>query len=112
MKVYISCDIEGIAGITDWEEATKTHGTYPEFREEMTAEVLAACEGAIAAGATEILIWWTWVYLRYGHTWQHHGRRSLARIARAGWRAGRPLRSRNSGRWARGLCTVHRPDGR
>ncbi|MFO1055515.1 MAG: M55 family metallopeptidase [Dongiaceae bacterium] len=56
MKVYISCDIEGIAGITDWEEATKTHGTYPEFREEMTAEVVAACEGAIAAGATEILI--------------------------------------------------------
>src|SRR5262245_7465095 len=56
MKVYISADIEGIAGITDWEEATKTHGTYGEFREEMTNEVVAACEGAITAGATEILI--------------------------------------------------------
>ena len=56
MKVYISADIEGIAGITDWEEATKPHPTYPEFREEMTSEVVAACEGAIAAGATEILI--------------------------------------------------------
>jgi D-amino peptidase len=56
MKVYISADIEGIAGITDWEEATKTHATYGEFREEMTNEVVAACEGAITAGATEILI--------------------------------------------------------
>ncbi|HEY7688966.1 MAG TPA: M55 family metallopeptidase [Dongiaceae bacterium] len=56
MKVYISADIEGIAGITHWDEADKTHDTYPEFREEMTNEVAAACEGAVAAGAREILI--------------------------------------------------------
>ena len=56
MKVYISADIEGIAGITDWEEARKPQPTYPEFREEMTNEVVAACDGAIEAGATEILI--------------------------------------------------------
>jgi D-amino peptidase len=56
MKIYISADIEGVAGITNWEEARKEHATYPEFREAMTAEVVAACEGAIAAGATEILI--------------------------------------------------------
>jgi D-amino peptidase len=56
MKVYISADIEGITGITDWEEATKTHATYGEFRERMTDEVVAACEGAIEAGAKEILI--------------------------------------------------------
>ncbi len=56
MKVYISADIEGVAGITNWEEARKEHPTYPEFREEMTAEVVAACEGAMAAGASEILI--------------------------------------------------------
>ncbi|MDY0881430.1 M55 family metallopeptidase [Dongia soli] len=56
MKVYISCDIEGIAGITHWDEATKTHPTYPEFREQMTREAIAACNGAIAAGATEILL--------------------------------------------------------
>ena len=56
MKVYISADIEGIAGITHWDEATKSHDTYPEFREEMTNEVVAACEGAITAGAREILI--------------------------------------------------------
>jgi D-amino peptidase len=56
MKIYISADIEGIAGISHWEEATKTHDTYQEVRAEMTDEVVAACEGAIGAGATEILI--------------------------------------------------------
>jgi D-amino peptidase len=56
MKVYISADIEGVAGITHWDEASKTHPTYGEFRERMTSEVVAACEGAIAAGASEILI--------------------------------------------------------
>jgi D-amino peptidase len=56
MKVYISADIEGVAGITNWNEAEKNHPDYPEFRQRMTDEVVAACEGAIAAGATEILI--------------------------------------------------------
>src|SRR5258705_2267272 len=56
LKVYISADIEGVAGITDWEEARKAQPAYPEFREEMTSEVVADCEGAIAAGATDILI--------------------------------------------------------
>ena len=56
MKIYISADIEGVAGITNWEEARKEHAAYPEFREAMTAEVVAACEGAIAAGASEIVI--------------------------------------------------------
>src|SRR4051812_29304338 len=56
MKVYISADIEGTAGITNWEEADKPHATYQEFRERMTDEVVAACEGAIKAGAKEILV--------------------------------------------------------
>src|SRR3546814_17699783 len=56
MKIYISADIEGVDGITNWNEAEKNHPDYPEFRERMTEEVVAACEGAIAAGATEILI--------------------------------------------------------
>lgn len=56
MKIYISADIEGVAGITHWDEANKAHPTYPEFRERMTNEVVAACEGAIAAGADEIWI--------------------------------------------------------
>ncbi len=56
MKVYISVDIEGVAGIAHWDEANHEHRAYPEFRQQMTREALAACEGATAAGATEILI--------------------------------------------------------
>lgn len=54
MKVYISIDIEGVAGITHWDEAEHDHKAHPQFQERMTGEAVAACEGAIAAGATEI----------------------------------------------------------
>ena len=56
MKVYISVDIEGVAGITHWDETNKAHADYPEFREQMTGEAVAAIEGARAAGATEIWV--------------------------------------------------------
>lgn len=56
MKIYLSADIEGITGITDWAEADLAHADNAEFRERMTAEVVAACEGALAAGATEICV--------------------------------------------------------
>src|SRR5512142_1232397 len=56
MKVYISADIEGITGTTHWDETEKKHADYAEFREQMTAEVVAACEGALAAGASEIWV--------------------------------------------------------
>ncbi|HEX7107799.1 MAG TPA: M55 family metallopeptidase, partial [Aestuariivirga sp.] len=56
MKVYISVDIEGVAGITHWDETNKAHIDYPEFREQMTREAVAAIEGARAAGATEIWV--------------------------------------------------------
>jgi D-amino peptidase len=56
MKVFISADIEGVAGITHWDEAAKTHPDYQQFRQRMTTEVLAACEGAIRSGASEIYI--------------------------------------------------------
>lgn len=56
MKVYISSDIEGTAGITNWNEAEKAHADYKEFRDLMTGEVLAAVTGAIEAGAKEIVL--------------------------------------------------------
>jgi D-amino peptidase len=57
MKVYISADIEGVAGIASWDEAMKSNtAEYRPFQEQMTREVRAACEGALAAGATEILV--------------------------------------------------------
>jgi len=56
MKVYISVDIEGVAGIAHWDEASASHQKYREFQERMTAEAVAACDGALAAGATEIWV--------------------------------------------------------
>lgn len=56
MRVFISADIEGCAAITSWDEVHKGRAGYQEFREQMTSEVVAACEGARAAGATDILI--------------------------------------------------------
>lgn len=56
MKIFLCADIEGTAGITDWAEAEKDKPDYQEFRELMTGEVLAACEGARAAGASEVVI--------------------------------------------------------
>ncbi len=56
MKVFISADIEGITGTTDWDETEKKHAEYAEFREQMTAEVNAACQGALDAGAQEIWV--------------------------------------------------------
>ncbi|AXC49963.1 peptide ABC transporter [Paracoccus suum] len=56
MKVFISADMEGTAGITTWSETERETADYPQFQALMTAEVLAACEGARAAGAREIII--------------------------------------------------------
>jgi D-amino peptidase len=56
MKVFISADIEGTAGITNWDEAKKGNPDHAEFREYMTDELVAACEGARAAGATEVVV--------------------------------------------------------
>jgi D-amino peptidase len=56
MRVYVSADIEGITGICHWDETEKGKPDYAAFAEQMTAEVAAACRGAVAAGAKEILV--------------------------------------------------------
>ncbi len=56
MKVYITADIEGITGATVWAETDPKDSFYAELREQMTAEVAAACEAALSAGATEIWV--------------------------------------------------------
>src|SRR5512133_1123253 len=56
MKVYISADIEGITGTTVWDETEKKHPDYAEFQQQMTAEVSAACESCIQAGAEEVWV--------------------------------------------------------
>ena len=56
MKVFISADMEGTAGVTCWPETERDRPEYAEFQALMTAEVVAACEGAMEAGATEIIV--------------------------------------------------------
>ncbi len=57
MKVYISVDMEGITGVTHWDEVEhKKPAAYIQFQERMTQEVLAACNGANDAGAKEIWV--------------------------------------------------------
>ena len=56
MKAYLSVDIEGVAGIAHWDEASKREADYAEFQDQMTSEAVAACEGALEAGATEVWI--------------------------------------------------------
>jgi D-amino peptidase len=56
MKVYLSADIEGITGVSHWDETSYGKEGYDVAREQMTVEVLAACEGALQAGATDIWV--------------------------------------------------------
>jgi len=56
MRVFISADIEGVAGIAHWDEADKSKADYRIYRDQMQAEVRAACEAALAAGATAIRV--------------------------------------------------------
>lgn len=56
MKVFISADIEGICSTVKWAECNQNERFYPEFAAQMTEEVVVACNGAIDAGAKEILI--------------------------------------------------------
>lgn len=56
MKVYISVDIEGITGSTSWGSTNLGHFEHARLAHEMTLEAVAACKGAIAAGATEIYV--------------------------------------------------------
>ena len=56
MKVFLSSDMEGTAGIVDWEQCV---GTGPEAlagRRLLLGEVNAAIEGAVAGGATDIVV--------------------------------------------------------
>ena len=56
LKVFISVDMEGITGVVHWEECNRTGKDYDYFRRLMTHEASAAVQGAVAAGATEILV--------------------------------------------------------
>ncbi len=56
IKIYISADMEGVVGVVTNEQLGPQGFEYARFREFMTQEVNAAIEGALEAGATEIIV--------------------------------------------------------
>jgi D-amino peptidase len=56
VKVFLSFDMEGVAGIVDWEQCIGSGPEYEMGRRLALGEVNAAIEGALEGGATEILV--------------------------------------------------------
>lgn len=58
MNVYISCDMEGVAGVCSWQQvdARKYTPEYFIYQKHMTAEVRAAIDGAREAGGANVLV--------------------------------------------------------
>jgi len=56
VKVFISVDMEGLAGVVTGADVSATGPDYPHFRAIMAAETNAAIEGAFRAGATDVLV--------------------------------------------------------
>jgi D-amino peptidase len=56
MKVFLSTDMEGTAGIVDWEQCVGDGPQAAAGRRLLLAEVNAAIAGALSGGATEIVV--------------------------------------------------------
>ena len=56
MKILIATDMEGITGVTTWDQVTPGHAEYSRFRRQMTEDVNAAIRGVCEAGADEVLV--------------------------------------------------------
>ncbi|HUR49176.1 MAG TPA: M55 family metallopeptidase [Acidimicrobiales bacterium] len=56
MKVFISVDMEGVAGVATLDQIVRGGGGYGRAQELMTQEANAAIAGAFDGGATEVLV--------------------------------------------------------
>ena len=56
LKVFISVDMEGLAGVVTGPNVSSNGPDYPHFRAIMAAETNAAIDGAFRGGATEVLV--------------------------------------------------------
>src|SRR5215475_15926686 len=56
LKIYISVDMEGIAGVVTADQLGPTGFEYERFRRFMTNETLAAIQAAKDSGATDIFV--------------------------------------------------------
>lgn len=56
LSVFVSVDMEGVAGVATFDQIIRGGTGYPRAQELMTAEANAAVRGAFAAGATDVLV--------------------------------------------------------
>ncbi len=56
MRIYISVDMEGITGVATGKHVLPGEKDYERFRKMMTLDVNAAVEGALEAGATDVVV--------------------------------------------------------
>lgn len=56
MKILIATDMEGITGVTNWDQVDLGHSEYQRFRHLMTGDVNAAVRGAYEGGADEVMV--------------------------------------------------------
>jgi len=56
MKILIAADMEGISGVTTWDQVTAGKPDYPRFCRIMTEDVNAAVRGAFDSGAKEVFV--------------------------------------------------------
>jgi len=56
MQIFISVDMEGVAGVVHVDQTRRTGSDYDKARRWMTGEANAAIEGAFDAGATDVLV--------------------------------------------------------
>ncbi len=56
MRVWLSLDMEGVAGVVDWDQCRPGSPSYALGCELLQDEVNAAIEGAIAGGATQVVL--------------------------------------------------------
>jgi D-amino peptidase len=56
MKILIAADMEGVTGVTNWDQVDPNHAEYPRFRRLMTHDINAAIYGAFISGADEVFV--------------------------------------------------------
>lgn len=57
MRIHISTDLEGISGVTCWDQTrVLTHPLYAEARHLLTADINACVQGCLDGGADEVIV--------------------------------------------------------
>jgi D-amino peptidase len=56
MKILIAADMEGISGVTNWNQVSQEHSEYARFCRIMTEDVNAAIRGSFEGGAKEVVV--------------------------------------------------------